>query len=125
MNHSACWSLEPNASVSGHWLLGSGVRSKEKLNGSILYTRYTDISHKQSVTGYVTTGGSTSNYNVLRPMAQWASAWAGQLLQQQPVLFRISARYDFMYFWDQNVMRSSVTQLQGYEVNPAIWKCTA
>ncbi len=125
ISQSKCWSIGPVAGALGHWFLGAGFRFEGKAAGSLLYTQYTKISAKQQpapaifglgpdatpipVTGSLASSAGTNDVNVLRPVGELGVGlgW-GTYLASQQYFFDLSARYDFMYLWRQNVMRNVV-----------------
>jgi hypothetical protein len=117
-NRSSCWALGPTAGVGGHWLLGAGFRFEGNAGASILYTRYTKISttqHRSVPIGTLDTTSSLRNYNALRPVGQLAVGvgW-GMYTCGNEFYFDVALDYEFLYFWDQNVMRMWVSNLQAY-----------
>lgn len=124
-NRSQCWSLGPVAGVLGHWLLGGGFRFEGNTAMSILYTSYTKLSHSEQDSPAVTagivgvSGEASNNVNVLRPTAQIGVGlgW-GMYLGNNGSYLDISARYDFLQFWSQNMMRQWIGAAQG-QADPA------
>jgi hypothetical protein len=119
-NRSSCWSLGPTTGVGGHWLLGWGFRFEGNAAGSILYTQYTKVQHSEQDANALLSGAqgvksSLTDLNVLRPVGQLAVGlgW-GSYCGSNECYFDISAGYEFLYFWDQNVMREWVGSIQGY-----------
>lgn len=118
-NHSHCWAVGPNAGVQGHWMFPYGLRFEGNLSGSLLYTRYTKLSTRQ--TSSDTANGAlvpldftaaTRNYNALRPNFEFGVGLGWQTYSTcQKYSFDLSARYDFLQFWSQNMMRYWVTNL--------------
>jgi hypothetical protein len=55
------------------------------------------------------------NYNALRPVGQLAVGvgW-GMYTCGNEFYFDVALDYEFLYFWDQNVMRMWVSNLQAY-----------
>ena len=114
---SHCWSIGPAAGISGHWLLGKGFRFEGSTAGSLLYTRYTTISAKTKAPNLLPNLGRVTNVNTLRPTAELGigMGWSSYFCNQK-YLIDFSARYDFKYFWAQNMGRwftSSITAFQG------------
>lgn len=113
--NSHCWSLGPVAGVTSHWMVGSGFRFEGKMGASLLYTRYTTISHQeQDLPGRLRISNSATNYNALRPtMDMGLGLGWGTYFSDNQYFFDLAARYDFNLFWEQNVMREWVTSLNG------------
>jgi hypothetical protein len=112
-NQSHSWAIGPVAGAIGHWFLGAGFRFEGKAAGSLLYTQYTKISNKTlqaTLFQTVPLSGSLSNVNTVRPIAEMGVGlgW-GTYLSSQQYFFDLSARYDFMYLWRQNVMRNTIS----------------
>jgi hypothetical protein len=120
-NQSHAWSVGPAAGALGHWLLGMGFRFEGKVAGSLLYTQYTKISTKISTPDFgqvpptAPAFGSVQDVNTVRPIAELGVGlgW-GTYLASQQYFFDLSARYDFMYLWRQNVMRNTLSNFFGY-----------
>lgn len=112
------WAIGPAIGCDTHWLLGMGFRFEGNATGALLYTQYTKLgfSYTDSVNNKVT--ADYENLNTVRPVAQLGVGlgW-GSYLYCQKFYFDITARYDFNYFWSQNMMRSFVSNLAGYDNN--------
>jgi len=108
------WGIGPAAGVEGHWLLGMGFRFEGNATGALLYTQYTKLgwSFAQPSLGKVT--ADNSDLNTVRAMAQLGVGlgW-GSYIYCQSYYIDFSARYDFNYFWSQNMMHYYVTTLLG------------
>ncbi len=114
---SQSWAIGPDAGVAGHWMLGtSGFRFEGKAAGSLLYTRFHNLSHKEQDTA---TGGAVTtrvqSIGAVRPIAELGVGlgW-GQYSSCNNYHIDFSIRYDFMLLWEQNVMRLFTTYLQGF-----------
>ena len=111
-NASHSWAIGPRAAINTHWLLGFGFRIQGSMGASILFTQFTNVSHREPgiydddipLNGPVETG--LSNYNCLRAMteADLGIGWGGYLYQKTYHL-DFAATYDFNYLWSQNMMR--------------------
>lgn len=118
-NHAASWAVGPATGVGGHWLLGYGFRFEGNAVASLLYTRYTTISHDEQdsqafLVGANGVGTSVSNIGTVRPVGQLnvGLGW-GSYCCNDEFYFDIALDYEFINFWEQNVMRSWVGQIQG------------
>jgi hypothetical protein len=113
---SNSWGIGPAAGAMGHWLLGMGFRFEGNATGSLRYTQYSSIAWKQSYDDSSGATAKTNNYGTVRPMAQLGVGLGyGSYLYCQKYYIDFSARYDFNYLWNQNVMRPFVSELVGRE----------
>ena len=110
-NASHAWAIGPRATVDAHWLLGAGFRLQGDVGGSLLFTQFTNVSHREP--SLHDTGGDTgaiefhlTNYNCLRPAleANLGIGWGGYYFHNH-YHFDLAAIYDFNYLWGQNMMR--------------------
>jgi hypothetical protein len=115
-NRSHAWSIGPVTGVIGRWFIGKGFRFEGKAAGSLLYTQYTKISHKEFTPNTTTPVlATTDDVNALRPVAEIGAGMGwGTYLYSQQFFLDFSARYDFMYLWSQNVMRNFASNLSGF-----------
>lgn len=116
-NESESWAIGPKVGAGMQWLLGAGFRIVGNVAGSLLYTRYDKISHKESglieATRVHDIGGAIHHFSTLRPVLDMGLGLAcGYYVYQQKCYLDLAVRYDFMYLWDQNVMRELVSTLQ-------------
>lgn len=109
-NHSNSWAIGPRVGCNGEYLLGCGFRFEGDFAGSLLYTKYTSIKHSEDSASLGFNPGpykfSMDNYSALRPCAELGLGlgW-GTYSSNNGYHFDISASYDFMIFWSQNMMR--------------------
>lgn len=108
-NQSRCWSLGPVAGSMAYWLVGKGIRVEGKAAGSLLFTKYTGLAHKELnpvISSTTSVGGNMGNYSCVRPTAELGLGlgW-GSYLYCQRYYIDFSARYDFMLLWSQNMLR--------------------
>jgi len=103
-NHSQSWSVGPRGGMQAHWMLGCGFRFEGDVSGSLLYTRYTKVTHYED--GVANSAVTTNDYNTLRPMADMGVGlgW-GSYFDRQNYHFDLLATYDFNVMWGQNMMR--------------------
>lgn len=108
-NHSHSWAIGPRAGVETRFLLGMGFRLQGEIGGSLLYTRYTKISHSDDtiVEGGSSVAFSGGSIGALRPMleANLGAGW-GWCPCSQGWHLDFTATYDFNYLWSQNMMRA-------------------
>ena len=110
-NRSQCWSLGPVFGGSGHCLLGMGFRVEGDGGVSILFTRYTKLTHKENSAVAGTTPSAfqvkTKNYNTVRPVANLGLGlgW-GQYFCNCKYHIDFSADYEFTALWNQNMIRT-------------------
>ena len=110
-NTSKSWALGPRAGMLGNWQLGWGFRLKGDASASLLYQRYTKVTHSEDplVAGTIGPVVKYKNYGALRPMADMGLGigW-GSYLDCQNFYLDIEAKYDFILMWSQNMMRHLV-----------------
>lgn len=119
-NRSSGWGIGPRGGVEWHWLAGSQFRFQGAFGASLLYTKYTTLSHSETALTARTDPASysMSNPTFLQPMAEsnlgigWSGYWSNK------ARFDLSATYDFNMLWSQNMLRTlNDNFIQG--VNPA------
>jgi hypothetical protein len=89
------------------------LRIETMLGGSLLYTRYTTIQATQS-TGIVTSVTSKGKETgMFKPTLEMGLGLGYVILVSDSVFLDIAARYDFMQFWSQNILREYTAQLTG------------
>lgn len=104
-NRSKNWGVGANMGLMAHWLIGAGFRFEGRTGASLLYTQF-KAKHREKNTSNAV-DGSIDNLDTLRPIAEaglglgWGSYFAGSTMH-----FDISARYDYMILWGQNIMRN-------------------
>lgn len=109
-NRSYSWGIGPRAGMEGRWILPWGMRVQGAFGGSLLFTQFTKIAHKETTfPGFGPTYNPTytmHNYNCLRPMVEagLGLGW-GRYFSDQRYHFDFSATYDFNYLWEQNMIR--------------------
>lgn len=104
-NYSHSWGIGPRALIDTHWLLGAGFRIQGNFGGSLLFTKFTKVFHKESGTGSPVEF-SLRDYMCLRPMAEanLGLGW-GTYLNYSRRHLDISVTYDFNYLWGQNMVQ--------------------
>ena len=113
---SNSWAIGAATGADIHWMLGMGFRFEGNATGALLYTQYTTIGWKQSRTDTSGATASTTDYSAVRPMAQLGlGVGYGSYMFCQKYYIDFSARYDFNYLWNQNVMRPFASELAGFE----------
>ncbi|MDP1609338.1 MAG: Lpg1974 family pore-forming outer membrane protein [Chlamydiales bacterium] len=123
-NISNCWGLGPKLGVEADFLIPMGFRVEGDAGVSLLYTRYTTVSHSedQASTAFSSSPYQTSlnDYSCLRPIAElslgagWGSYFGGSAYHVD-----FSASYDFTMLWSQNMMRNLLdTVLTGTSASP-------
>jgi hypothetical protein len=122
-NSSRSWALGPYGGFNTHWILGGGFRFEGTTGASILYTRYTKVRHSENDQGFPNATpfvGSIKSYGALRPILEAGMGFGwGSYFCSQSYHLDLSARYDFMIAWNQNMMRYLVGTLgHSGDVNP-------
>ncbi|MGE3534410.1 MAG: Lpg1974 family pore-forming outer membrane protein [Parachlamydiales bacterium] len=108
-NHLNSWAIGPRAGLDAHFLLGAGFRLQGEVGASILYTRFTKVTHSEDpfVAGGIKVSYDMHNRPCVRPMveANLGLGW-GTYFSKKRCHFDLSATYDFNYLWSQNMMRT-------------------
>jgi len=114
-NSSGSWAVGPHTGLEGSFILGKGLTIKGKSGVSLLFTQYTTVSHSEEVASSLsaakTINTKLSDINCLRPEFDlgFALDW-GMYLSKKQYYIDLSAGYDFILFWSQNMMRKLVDQ---------------
>ncbi len=123
---SHSWAIGPRMGCEADLLLPMGFRLEGTFAGSILFTQYTHVKHFEAVASSdadpSTLRTSLSDFNCVRPVAEIGAGlgW-GTYLCDQMYHIDFSASYDFMYFWQQNMMRKLMDQaVTGSATNGAL-----
>ena len=120
---SHCWSVGPLAGVCSNWMVGSGFRFEGKASTSLLFTRYTKLAVDEFFSAIATGGVAISanainrDYDVLRPAMELGLGigW-GTYLNCGKWYIDLSASYDFLHFWGQNMLRYYVVAVEGVSI---------
>jgi hypothetical protein len=120
-NHSKSWAIGLRAGCEGQYLLPIGFRFEGALGTSLLYTQYTTIKHSESpVSPTLNPGPYTAfyhNFNCLRPELDLGLGFGWETCFSDHYHVDFSANYDFMVFWEQNMMRKLI---QGTRANSVL-----
>ena len=107
-NNLHSWGIGPRAGIQAYFLLGMGFNLQGDLGASLLFNRFSKVSHSEDP--FVADGFKVSyaihNYNSVRPMAEANVGlnW-GIYLANERYHLSLSATYDFNYLWSQNMLR--------------------
>ncbi len=116
-NKSNSWAVGPRAGMQAHWLIGSGFRIEGDAAGSLLYTRFTNVGHRQDsgTGGDIDTLYMPDDLNTVNPTFDMGLGlgW-GSYFDRQSYHFDLLANYDFNVFFGQNVMRTLVNTDNAY-----------
>ena len=107
-NHSHSWGIGPRGGVEWHWLAPAHFRFQGTFGGSLLYTKYSTLSHVEDPLTVRTAPVSfyLENPTFLQAMAEasfgigWCAYWGNS------VRFDLSMEYDFNLLWNQNLIRT-------------------
>ncbi len=105
------WMLGPDAGIQTNWLLGCGFRFEGIADASLMYSRFTTVTVTNdffdSGVGGAKPGSSTlNNFGLVSPVFKmglgfgWGSYFSGNNTHLD-----LSATYDFMYIFNQNMLR--------------------
>ena len=114
-NTSHAWGLGPRAGLAAEVLLPMNFTIEGALAASLLFTQYTKVYHSEQVASYAATPSflqsTLSDYHCVRPIAEMGAGlgWKSYLFDRKYYIDFL-ASYDFMYFWDQNMMRKLMDQ---------------
>lgn len=112
---SQSWGVGPTFGASAHCLVGAGFRVEGDAGASLLFTRYTKLTHSEGSAAAASTPSvfriTEKDYNTVRPMANLGLGigW-GEYICCGAYHIDFSATYDFNAFWDQNMMRTLVAR---------------
>ncbi len=108
-NSSNAWGLGPRAGLEASCLLGKGFRFLGDAAVSVLYTQYTHITHQEApLTAALPNpiGITQTNMQTVRPELDLGLGIGyGTYISKQRFHFDLSANYDFIVFWEQNMIR--------------------
>jgi len=124
VNSSNSWGVGPRVGLDASYLLGMGIRFEGRAAASLLVTQFTHVRHKedQATVGVTPTvlGSSIHNYNCVRPEGDLGIGlgW-GMYSPKGRFHFDLTANYDFLVFFEQNMIRKLLDQtISG--VSPAV-----
>jgi hypothetical protein len=114
-NSSYCWGIGPRLGGKAHCLFPKGFRTQGNIATSLLYTKYTHTSHKETnlEVGYPSfIYANENNVNTVRPSLEMGLGlgW-GAYSNCRKAHIDFSLDYDFAIFWNQNRMRSMLSEL--------------
>ncbi len=113
---SHSWAAGPAAGMQGKWHLGYGMRIEADVAGSVLFTRYTKVTHTETpfTVADANLNGEKSifrfhDYDCLRATTEMnvGLGW-GRYLDCRNYHWDILASYDLQVFWNQNMLRQLV-----------------
>ncbi|MEI8300714.1 MAG: Lpg1974 family pore-forming outer membrane protein [Chlamydiota bacterium] len=109
-NTSNSWAIGPRAGIDASYLLGMGIRLEGGVAGSLLVTQYPHVRHEENVATLTVTPSTLAteikNYNCVRPEVDLniGLGW-GRYLSQGRYHFDLAVDYDFIAFFEQNMIR--------------------
>ena len=115
-NRMQSWAVGPNTGACARYVIGEGFRFEGKMGFSLLYTRYTKLSHSENnqfaSTGILPINGSLAPQSTVRPAADMGLGFGwGTYFAKNDYHVDFSASYDFSVFWNQNMMRQTTAAL--------------
>jgi hypothetical protein len=114
-NRSSSWAIGPRIGCDANWLLPAGFRVEGDFAASLLFTRYTKITHTEDRASTTFNPGPYTyryrDYNCLRPMGELGLGvgW-GRYLASQKYHIDFAASYDFNIFWSQNMISKMLAE---------------
>ncbi len=107
-NNLKSWGIGPRCGIDGKLFLGRGFSIQGKLGSSLLFTRFTNVSHSETAINAIENGISYEirDYDCVRPMAEanFGFGW-GTWLACNRYHIHLAATYDINYLWGQNMLR--------------------
>jgi len=109
-NLSQNWGIGPKIGLTANGLFAGGFRLEGKSATSILWTRYTKVTHSEDVANTTFNPGpyltSIRNHDCVRVIAEagLGLGW-GKYFSSGQYHIDFSADYDFTFLWRQNMMR--------------------
>jgi len=123
-NSSNSWAIGPRVGLDASYLLGMGIRFEGRAAASLLVTQFTHVRHEENVAtpGITpsTLASQIKKYNCVRPEGDLGIGlgW-GKYLANGRYHFDLTANYDFLVFFEQNMIRKLLDQtISG--VSPAV-----
>ena len=109
------WAVGPMAAVTSHWNIWKGFRLEGKMGASLLYTKWTTLSHAETVTGETIQTVNATGLNAVRPTFDMGLGLGfGSYFMDCKFFADLAVRYDFAVFFKQNMMRYFSSNLSGY-----------
>lgn len=115
-NSSTSWGLGPRVGLNTAYDLGDGFCVEATLGTSLLFTQYNEVGHSETVANSVAAPSKLkahfSNYNTLRPELDLGLGfgWSTPFNNGENHL-DILATYQFIEFWEQNMIRKLMDQV--------------
>lgn len=115
-NFSNGWGIGPRLGIEGDFILPMGFRLNGDIAASLLYMRYSKLSHSEDPASTSFNAGpytaDISGYNCLRPIGELSlgAGW-GQYIWNRQYHIDFSASYDFTLLWDQNMIRFMLDEI--------------
>lgn len=116
-NASNSWAVGPRMGCALAGLFGKGFRVEGDFAAALLFTQYSQISHSEQVASGSETPstlkGKLSDVNCVRPELELSLGfgWHTLLNKRKKSSLDLLLRYDFLYFWQQNMMRKLADQM--------------
>lgn len=111
--YSHSWSLGLVGGCYSNWMLPFDFRLQGDVNGSLLYTNYTSVVHNDTLTFLASTptqlpsSFSYEDFGALRPTWKMGLGFGWErYFQNKAYHCDLTASYDFMIFWNQNMIRA-------------------
>ncbi len=98
------WALGPRFELASNWLLGMGFKIMGDVAGSVLYTRYTEISSSYVEGSALNYARSNNGKGTLRAITETSLGlgWGSYFGDNNDYHFDLSAAYEFNVHWNQN-----------------------
>ncbi len=115
-NYSRSWALGPRVGCESSLDVGGGFSLTGNAALALLFTQYTTVQHSEQVASALANPTflktTLKNVNTLRPELDMGLGvnW-GTTLCEDSCYLDFSANYNFLMFWNQNMMRKLVDQI--------------
>lgn len=123
---SKSWLIGPRGGINTMWHLGEGFHIIGNAAGSILYQKFHKVNWRTTVPGgqyeypneYIYRASKDKAYFTPNIEASLGLGW-GDYFNDNNWHVAVSAEYEFHYFWNQNMMRRLIDQVN-YRHDPSI-----
>lgn len=113
-NNSKSWAFGPRTGFDVSWLFPYGLRIEGTAGANLLFTQFTNVTHTEQLASAENSQISSQlpHINCLRPEFDLGLGlgW-GSYLKNENYYVDLSIRYDFLFFWQQNMMKKLTDQI--------------
>ncbi len=114
-NSSSSWALGPRTGLDLYWILPVGFKLQGGLAATLFFTQYTDVKHSEQVASASSMPSTLKTKlpieNCVRPELEGSFGFSwGTYFRNDKYYMNVTAVYDFILFWQQNMMRKLMDQ---------------